>query len=131
MKARTANTIRKATIVIIASSVVLWIAWDIVVSALGFNRATESQILLVAGFCHFSGPVALGFVLGHITWPAPKVDYKGWRLVSSMVYFAALFGANFWQLIPAVIPVVPLVLHIPLGRLGWPQSVRLLPGGRT
>ncbi len=126
MNLRTANAVRNVTIAIMTTSVAVWIAWDIIVAALGIGRATESQILLVAGFCHFAGPALLGFVLGHITWPAPKVDYKFWRLGISAVYFSVLFGANFWNFLPEVIPVVPLVLHIPLGRLGWPQSIKLL-----
>lgn len=114
------------TIAIMVSTLAVWIAWDIVVAALGIFPATESQILLAAGFFNFAGPAAAGFVLGHLTWPAPEVDHKWWRLGPSIVYFAALFGANFWGMLPEMIPVVPLVLHIPLGRLGWPQSVRLL-----
>ena len=111
------------------STTALWIGWDIAVAALGLYPATESRILLVAGYCHVVGPAALGFVLGHIAWPAEgKITHRGLRIGLSVGYFAVLLFLNVLGWLPKVWPILPLVIHLPLGRLGWPQTTRALQG---
>jgi len=115
------------TISVMVVSVAAWICWDIVVASLGLYPATESQILLVFGYLNISAPSAIGFVLGHLFWPARgKVSYRTLRIVVAATYGVLLIVANVLGYLPEVVPILPLVVHIPLGHLLWPQPERLI-----
>lgn len=112
------------TIAIIISTVSLWICWDIVVAALGLFPATESRILLAFAYVNISFPAALGILLGHLFWPVKKeVSHQLARILVMAGYAVALITLNALRVLPDVVPVLPLVIHIPVGHLLWPQRV--------
>jgi len=111
------------TTVIMVTSIAIWICWDIVVAALGLFPATESQILLAFGTVNFVFPAALGALLGHLFWPVEgEIKYQLVRVLSLAVYISVVLSLNIMHVFPEMIPIIPLVLHIPVGHLLWPQQ---------
>jgi hypothetical protein len=99
------------------------IGYDIVAVSLGGGEATISQIG-GAGWAYHHSTIALvwGALTGHLFWiTRGKIEWKWFRLIALVAVVGAsviLDVVDFYD----VIPILPALIGVPLGRLGWPQS---------
>lgn len=116
---------------IMAASIALLIGWDVVVANNPWRADTVSEITLWANLRSYTLVAALGYVSGHLTWPA-KNKRPLWVVLSfSFVFAASLLlldlltwtGVVNWKALSFVRAWPPLVFlpSYVLGRLFWPQ----------
>lgn len=112
-----------ATEVFIWVTLAIIIVYDIVAVVLGGGAATISDIMGATwGYKYSTLPLAWGVLTGHLFWiMRGEIRWRWFRLaalVSVVGASAFLDVADFYD----VLPILPAVIGIPLGRLGWPQS---------
>lgn len=123
------TTTRKITIGILLGFVGVLITWDVfVVITSGAQQATISEVCLAFFTMHPAATLALGCVLGHLTWPIQS-NRSGW-VTLVVVAGTALFLLAIDLLIhpPPITPALPLVLGVILGHCIWPQPIDKPPG---
>ena len=99
------------------------IVYDIIAIALGGGEATISHIGGATwSYQHSTIPLAWGALTGHLLWiTRGKIIYQWFRLSALLAIVGAsiiLDVVDFYD----VIPILPAMIGVPLGRLGWPQS---------
>lgn len=117
-------------ILLIGLSVVL--GWDVVVANNPWRGDTVSELTLWAVLRSLTLSVALGFVAGHLTWPATKRRPVWVVLVSGGVLLGlcvtldvlTLLGKISWSPLNFVRawPPVSFLPSYVLGRVLWPQA---------
>jgi hypothetical protein len=83
--------------------------------------ATISEVLINYFYRHPVAPFTLGALLGHLTWPSVTVRPHSETIAIVCSYIALSAVMYLLNVIPAVLPVIPLVLGLPFGHLSWPQ----------
>ena len=99
----------------------LVIGWDIV--AAFTPGSTISEICIHLFYAHPVLPLYLGMLFGHLTFPVVSTRPHWITVIIVVVLLALGFLADNMAWLPAMMPVIPLILGIPLGHLLWPQKV--------
>lgn len=83
--------------------------------------ATISEIVIGYFYRHPVVPFTLGCLLGHLTFPSVTTRPHTQTIVIVCACLA-LAEFSYWRdFVPPMLPVIPLVLGIPFGRVIWPQ----------
>jgi hypothetical protein len=123
--------------VIIAATLGL-IVYDVAVAIEPTPGDTISEILLSFGYRHPTIPWVWGGITGHLFWPMRLLGkevtpipfstlgvrwqlYKWVALATLIALTLVLIGLEIGAILPAVNPVIPLLLGISAGHFGWPQ----------
>lgn len=117
---------RKITIVLILTTIAVWVGWDIFAAVEPTPGDTESEVLRDWGHAHASLPFALGALMGHFfgTWDR-LVELRA-RFPVAPVVLAGLGGvvvaADLGGALPEVHPLIPFLVGVPLGAALWPLA---------
>ena len=99
------------------------IVWDVIAAVWGEGCSTISCIGgRTWSFDWATIPLAWGILTGHLFWTTRGKIVWMWFRIAALVTVACLSVTldvlDFYD----VLPILPAVLGIPLGRLLWPQS---------
>lgn len=120
---------KKITIGIIAITLSVLIAWDIYVAVHPAPGDTVSELTLAASMRFLWLPFALGVLVGHFSWPGPKVLVWWvtvlWLTGCSAVLFALhlvhwYYPLGFMTFLQNY-PILVALAGVPAGRYFWPQ----------
>lgn len=114
---------RHVTIWLLCTVITALIAWDVYAAWDVPHSDTISEFTLSIFWLHPSLPAAVGYLMGHLTWPN-NFNHIGkvWRSVLLCVLGAVLFGLDFGlHVIKPMVPLIPFAVCVPLGHLLWPQ----------
>ena len=122
---------RIGSLIATAVGLAVIIGWDLIVANNPWRADTVSEITLWAALRSLTVPGALGYVMGHLTWPAAArrpvwlVLAAGGALLATLVALDVLTwtGAVAWAPLSfarAWPPIVFLPFYV-LGRVFWPQ----------
>jgi hypothetical protein len=99
------------------------IGLDVYWATNGTPGDTISEITKAYSWKWASIPTAYGVITGHLFWPVfGEVRLKWERIMALWLLAIPIVVADIVDLYD-VIPLIPLAIAIPLGRLLWPQSV--------
>jgi hypothetical protein len=118
-----ASMIRNITTIIILATIVVLSAWDIVAFHYGGTDATISRISLTFMCANPELAVAVGALLGHLTWPALTAPNRTMEIVLLVVGLVGLLVMGLFHVLPPMLPVWPLLLGVPLGHALFGQQV--------
>lgn len=113
------------TKVFIWAALAIIIGYDIVAVSLGGGASTISSIMGKGWAYQYSTlPLAWGVLTGHLFWiTRGKIEWQWFRLIALIAVAGASAIADVVDFYD-VIPILPAMIGVPMGRLGWPQSWR-------
>lgn len=126
MKSTTkANLFRLITTVLILATIAGLIAYDFLAVAEGGTQATISQVTLVFLWAHPAVAIAVGGLLGHLTWPRPLSLTHTRQAVQIIASLAAIVALDLGSALPPMPPLFPLLFGLPVGHFLWNQNTRV------
>jgi len=116
------------TLYAIGLSMLILLGWDVVVSANPWRADTVSEITLWASLRSLTLPFVLGYLAGHLTWPAKKRNPIWLSLAFNGTFLAVLLTLDTlgWcrvldlNIVREYPPLAFLPAYI-LGHFCWPQ----------
>lgn len=112
---------RHATEILLMASMGLLISWDLY--AAFTPNATISEIFLNLAYRHPAVPFVLGCICGHLTWPVETTRPGVQTMVIVVGTIVMAMVVDRFAKMPAILPVLPLVVGIVCGHSLWPQRV--------
>lgn len=101
---------------------------DIYLAANATDGDTISEITKAYSWRWASIGLAHGILTGHLFWGHHGKIALGWLRIGALCVVAiASVGLDVWDAYD-VIPIIPVAIGVPLGRLLWPQQI---PEGRS
>lgn len=114
------------TTCIILITIATLIAWDIVAFLKGGSDATISWVSITFFWAHPVFPFAAGILLGHLTWSKPVQPNHLQELVLLGLGIVALLTMDWFHVLPAMMPLWPFLVGIPVGHAFFAQPVTAL-----
>jgi hypothetical protein len=114
---------RKVTAALLVSAAALLIIWDVYVAVTPTPGDTISEIVLDFGRRYATLPLALGVVMGHVTWPV-RSPLAGWTkgiVLAGLGIASLIFDLHGHT---SIVPVVPFAFGVVVGHFVWGQRER-------
>jgi len=121
----------KSTKIFILVIFIIIVAYDALVTANPWKSDTISEITMFTALRSLTLPLALGVLIGHLTWPGVKKN-SIWVVLISLSLVLSLFitldilssfkiiEVSFLNFVRSW-PILTVLLGIPTGRFAWPQ----------
>lgn len=99
------------------------IAWDIFVAIEPTPHDTISEVVLSYLRRHPFIPLAMGVLVGHLSWPwSAASSFKLWLVLGLCAAGVAFLVLDIIRLLPGQWPIVYVLAGILLGHFLWPQT---------
>jgi hypothetical protein len=112
------------TVLAILVSIVSLIVWDIITAARGGTGTTISALSYAFMYFHPMLALAVGGLVGHLTWGSPGVPPDRVReLITLAVAAVLLVLVDVFSIVPPMLPLWPFLLGIPIGHAFFGQDI--------
>ena len=109
-----------------------WFIWGVITLAIGIDiwwvlngikGDTISEVTKAYSYQITVIPFAYGILTGHLFWGhRGEIKYKELRMTVLVILASMLLAADILDLWD-MLPIIPVALATPLGRLLWPQAI--------
>ena len=116
---------KKITAGLIIAITAIAIIYDIVIVIEPTQGDTISEVILSFAYRHPFLPLAMGVLIGHLTWPRKYSDKKRiYFIIALAITGASVLVIDVLKVIPPIKPVIAVIPGIILGHFLWPQKPR-------
>ena len=112
-----------ATSIIIVVTILALIAWDIATISIGGVDTTISRISLRFMTLHPMLALAAGALVGHLTWGTNQPMNRMHEVILMVVGLVLLVAMDLCHVVPAMQPLWPFLMGIPIGHALFGQNL--------